>query len=813
MKQVFPSLRILKPEHVELIRHVFSPSPGQNLLAFGAIVPFPLSAPGHPSEAADPSPLWDKIKQALGPHATLDEGWPKHRGELLLAGDCHPPAGHGDQPVSVSVQAGALHKQLAVFGERRYGAGGRISPPRPFDRMPLTLENAFGGEGHAANPKGKGADTALDAELPNIELPRQLIVSPSDRPEPAGFGPLPHDMPQRARHLGGIGPEWLETRWPHLPLDTDPRFFQAAPADQQLEAFWLGGEPITVRNMHPRHPDLHGRVPALRPRFFIHQDKPGGESAFLELNVHADTLWLLPGLCMGLLIYRAATLIQSPVAEDVNCLMIEFEAPEAPELPIEHYTERLLRTVAPEAFEGIPDLAELQQANAHLSSGELLDKLREQKVLFKQALEAQGIDESAMLQQLLDDPHSRRFAQMIAQRGGSLLGFLNEIEGLLATIESGDADPPAPARQAPDLDLARPAPAQTAPRAPDAPIAPAHDGALRDDALALHSRESALHRLQRGLSCAGLDLSQANLAGMDLAGADFSGAILAGAKLSGASLQGARLQGAHLQGARFDAANMAGCLLAQATLGGASFIGASLQGAILDDSDCTEANFSGADLAGASLQRTQLNRAWLSRTKAAQIRATGADFTDANLEGADFERAGLEEANFSGARLRQASFDHAACRSANFTQADLTNASLLRCDLSSSQATPGTQWQGANLTHAILNDVSWTGAMLDDAILREVQARQADLSGSRLRNAQMAGSDLRAAIFDRADLGHADLSRSNLMEASFLHADLSHCSLEDCNLYAAGFMDTVLEHTRLRGANLAATILEIRAAH
>lgn len=807
MTQAFPSLNILKPGHVEVIQRIFSPATGQNLLAFGVILPFALSAPGHEPETVDPAPLWEKIQQTLGTQGTFDEGWPKQRGELLLAGDCHPPAGHTDQPVSVSIQAGALHKQLAVFGERRYGLGGRISAPKPFERMPLTPAQAFGGQGYAANPAGKGIDTTLDAELPNVESPRHLIASASDRPEPAGFGPLPPEVPQRARHLGEVGPEWLETRWPHIPLDTDPRFFQTAPADQQLEAFWQGGEPITLRNLHPQHPDLHGRVPALRPRFFILQDKPDGESAFVELNVHADTLWLLPERRTGLLIYRAAITIQTPDARDITCIMADFEAPDTPELPIEHYTERLLRATVPDAFEGLPDIAALQEANAHLSGSELLAQLREQKSQLRQMIETQGIDESALQQQLLDNPHTRRFGQMLAQRGGNMSGFLNEIEALLMTLGADEMEP-APPPATPDLNLARPAPAQTAPRAPQAPVSQTHEAVLRDDALALSNREHALSRLQRGLSCAGLDLSQANLAGLDLAGADFSNTLLAGANLSGAGLQGALFEGANLQGARFDAALMAGCRFTQATLDQASFTGAGLQGAILDGSDCTEANFSGADLAGASLQGTNLNRAWLNRAKAAQIRAEAADFTDANLEGADFERASLAHADFSGAKLRQANFDHATCQSANFTQADLAQASLVRCDLSSSQATPGTQWQGANLSRAILNDISWMGVVLDDATLREVQARQADLSDSRLRNVQMTESDLRGATFDRADLGHADLSRSNLMEASFIQADLSHCGLEDCNLYAAGFIDTTLEHTRLRGANIGATLLE-----
>ncbi|MFC4299695.1 DUF2169 domain-containing protein [Castellaniella hirudinis] len=807
MNAILPSLKTFKPDSTELIHHLFSPQPGQTVLSLGLITPFALSASGHPEPPALGS-LWSAIQQVLGKEDVFDEGWPKQRGELLVAGCCYPPKGHLMQPVAVHVQAGTLSKQLAVFGERRYGPGGHISSPRPFDRMPVTLAHAFGGAEVPANAQGKGADVTDGAELPNIEYPGQLIASASDHPAPACLGPLPPDGPQRAGHLGDFSEDWLKNRWPHLPAEVDPRFFQAAPEDQQIQGYWKGGEQILVRNMHPEHPDLHGQVPALRPRFFIHQTKPDGEPGFLELYVHADTLWLLPEQNLGLVIYRAAITVNLPEARDVNCFYAEFEPQDTPELPIEHYTERCLRLAAPEAFRNIPDLDTLQDEYADLSGQELLEKVREQKALFQQALESHDIDEASLQRQLQENPHTRRFAQIIAQRNGSLSGFLNEIEGLLALLTSEDALSHSPSPR-PGLEALGPSRVQTAQEAPIAPIESGHTAALGDEHLASHNRQTVLAHMSQGRTCSGLDLSQANLAGLDLAGMDFSNAMLMGANLRGAQLQGATLEGANLQGATFDAANLAGGQLTQATLDQASFAGANLQGARLDGSDCNEANFSGADLTGASLHQTNLSRAWLQRVKAARVQATNADFSHANLEGADFQSASLDRADFSGTRLKQARFDHASCVAGNFTQADLTNTSLPRCDLSASQAGPGTIWSGANLQEAILDEICWMGATLDGATLVGIKAQQADFSDTSLTSVLMHGSDLRSAVFDRADLRHANLSRSNLMEASFIHTNLGHCALQASNLYAANFMNAILDEANLQDANLGATTLSL----
>jgi len=167
--------------------------------------------------------------------------------------------------MEVTVRVGAIDRRLLVFGERSWQRKGeRPSAPRPFERMPLRWELAFGGmsrlhpehppEGEARNPVGRGFVASWDDDpeglpLPCIEDPDARITRPQDRPEPAGVAPVAPVWSNRARHAGTYDAAWQTQRAPHLPLDFNPLFLQAAPpaliAPRRLE----GGEPVELLGM------------------------------------------------------------------------------------------------------------------------------------------------------------------------------------------------------------------------------------------------------------------------------------------------------------------------------------------------------------------------------------------------------------------------------------------------------------------------------------------------------------------------------------------------------------------------------------
>ena len=246
---------------------------------------FPFAAPGAlGSEVA----MWKFAAEELGADTPLDFAAPKPRGEVLLTAKAFPRGGTARPACSVRVRLGAVDKTLYVVGDRRWRHGA-ATDPEPFTQMPITWANAFGGAGHAPNPLGKGHESTRDGRgenqpLPNIEDPKRLVSSPNDRPLPAGFGPYDLTWPQRYSKIGTYDAKWLADRYPGFAADFDPGFFNAAPADQQIEGYFRGDEAFTLENLHPDKPVLEGRLPAIKARIFLNFQgerirAPGGPDA------------------------------------------------------------------------------------------------------------------------------------------------------------------------------------------------------------------------------------------------------------------------------------------------------------------------------------------------------------------------------------------------------------------------------------------------------------------------------------------------------------------------------------------------------
>ena len=127
----------------------------------------------------------------------LDMGFPKPRGEFLVTGSCFAPRGEERPIVQVSVRVGDYRKKLYVFGHRYWKEPGPtvygLTLPEPFAEMPLTYQNAFGGEGFLKNPVGKGMKPAttptgeMAHPLPNIEYPDILMGSTLGSARPGRF--------------------------------------------------------------------------------------------------------------------------------------------------------------------------------------------------------------------------------------------------------------------------------------------------------------------------------------------------------------------------------------------------------------------------------------------------------------------------------------------------------------------------------------------------------------------------------------------------------------------------------------------------
>ncbi len=236
--------------------------------------------------------------------------------DVVLVGHACAVGGRPVPIVDVALAVASVRKTIRVFGDREWKGliDPTISPPAPFERLPLVYERSFGGvvgidpearsvQRDPRNPVGMGfARVAKSGEmgarqLPNLEDPAQLIQHPSDRPAPAGFGFVAPSWEPRRSFAGTYDHHWKKTRAPFLPADFNPQFFNSAHPDLICKGHLQGGEEVSVLHVTPA-PGLHFRLPTCRfdTRVFIGNviEKPPLfiETVLLEPDEHrVSLLW------------------------------------------------------------------------------------------------------------------------------------------------------------------------------------------------------------------------------------------------------------------------------------------------------------------------------------------------------------------------------------------------------------------------------------------------------------------------------------------------------------------------------------------
>lgn len=241
---------------------------------------FDISPDGETSVAAEQPPVAQApvFVDEAAPRPSLlyemDLVRAKQTTDVLLLGNAHAPGGVPVTQLDVGLRVGPIAKRLRVTGDRVW-LGGAPSEPEPFSTMPLVWERAYGGvdpwtrdaplpQFDLRNPVGTGfvmeAAHAEGVRLPNIEYPDQCVRAWSDKPEPAGFGPLCNHWQPRAALAGTYDEVWQRDRLPLLPVDFDDRHYQCAPVDQQAPQFLMGDEPVLMVHLAPQ-PQIRFALP------------------------------------------------------------------------------------------------------------------------------------------------------------------------------------------------------------------------------------------------------------------------------------------------------------------------------------------------------------------------------------------------------------------------------------------------------------------------------------------------------------------------------------------------------------------------
>ncbi len=201
--------------------------------------------------------------------------------DVITLGCAYAPKGQTATCVDVTFAINDKFKTLRVIGDRHWQKGLSswvISPPKPFEFIPLVYENAFGGESpvtsdeqnevrcYELNPTGKGY-VAKNAKpfngmlLPNIEDPNELISSPFQQPTPAGCGAISRDWQPRLSFAGTYDEAWQVDRMPLEPLDFNPLFYNSAHPNFMINTELKAGDTFSISNVTPEG-DYGFKVPS-----------------------------------------------------------------------------------------------------------------------------------------------------------------------------------------------------------------------------------------------------------------------------------------------------------------------------------------------------------------------------------------------------------------------------------------------------------------------------------------------------------------------------------------------------------------------
>lgn len=215
----------------------------------------------------------DEFTGEPGFSATLYETDYAHRKpfcDVLLNGSAYAPDGRPTKAVRVTMRVGSMNKSFNVVGDRiwdRNIISITPTPHRPFIRMPITYDRAYGGadkhpdkkekiKTYAKNPIGVGYHPYSKGKLlkgkplPTTEEIGKRVKSKNGKYRPMSFGPIGRNFGSRIPFAGTYDQKWLDNVAPFWPDDFDYRYFQAAPPDQQIP-HPKGGEPIILHNLTP----------------------------------------------------------------------------------------------------------------------------------------------------------------------------------------------------------------------------------------------------------------------------------------------------------------------------------------------------------------------------------------------------------------------------------------------------------------------------------------------------------------------------------------------------------------------------------
>lgn len=221
--------------------------------------------------------------------------------DVLMVGHAYPQKGAAQTRVRLAMEhsgAWVINKMVTVYGDRSEGGS-----PEPFDELRLGWEKAFGGIGHPDNPLGTGFGSTTTT-APNV-------IYSDGRDAPASFGPIPQSFPSRKRLLAGVSRKQVTEGIAEVPSTFNWAYFQAAPADQQLEALH-GDEWLHLEGIHPGMRRIRTRLPGVHVVTKVYGHAAAGVPNMIPMR--ADMVLVEPDELRAALVYRGSFPVMRPKA-------------------------------------------------------------------------------------------------------------------------------------------------------------------------------------------------------------------------------------------------------------------------------------------------------------------------------------------------------------------------------------------------------------------------------------------------------------------------------------------------------------------
>ena len=731
------------------------------------------------------SDFWNVVKKNFNSNQGefIDLYMPKKRAEYFVKGSCYSYNSTTSDSI-VKITLGQMQKKIAVFGDRLWSETSsqyRLSRPSYFSRIPLTLNNAYGGKEHEINPDGQGFTTKTtypEVKVPNIELPDQLLREPTETPYPAMLLPHSPTCKHQVKLLGTFNNDWLVNESPYYPADIDWHYFNRAEMDQQSDRFFVGDEEFSCTNMHPDKPLIKSQLPGMRVRCFF--KRLGTQEGINELTLNLDTIWLLPDEEKGVLIWHGEIATQDITGQDIDYIYSVNEL--LHEIPKEKAFYEHLRTNTKDRVENkrpkkervkTPERAE-NKPGIGINLEKVINDLEQPFLTYKNA------------------------AQALAQRqfkGTTPEETIAELEQFYKNLN----------KELPEFNNSLPYSAIPFPETPNTPQSIPPTNVQQFDFLKDDIMNSANSEEEKSVALKQYEQLKQKLEQLDQ---DSRKALFRKNNVEHSKFSREDILEGYQQKKEFNSENLAGIDLSDLDLSGISL--------------------SGCNLSQCNLTRTRLNYADLSETTLIHTNLYETQLENANLSKAMIRDSSLIKTNFKECLAPYILLDTCVGTDCNFSNMNFSYSQIKNCQLSKSlfvsikanfSTITDSTFEFCNFSEAQLQFVSITqGGWINNNVTK-TNFTNSTFDSTQLSNVR--GDNLVAPhlSLNKCTIDHLVLNESNLDRLSCKGATLSESTFSNCFIHAFNLMNATMSEcnfiksvvTKLRGNNdtkLSATLFE-----